>query len=132
MAPKNKFTREEMIAAALKIVRRNGAGSLTAKAIADELGISTRPVFTCFGTMDTVKNEVRQAAEEIYNGYIGEGLKEKIPFFGSGHAVHSCCKGGTGALQTAVFNADSRRKQRSISVYGALPGNSKRLACKNI
>ena len=67
MAPKNKFTREEMIAAALKIVRRNGAGSLTAKAIADELGISTRPVFTCFGTMDTVKNEVRQAAEEIYN-----------------------------------------------------------------
>ena len=84
MAPKNKFTREEMIAAALKIVRRNGAGSLTAKAIADELGISTRPVFTCFGTMDTVKNEVRQAAEEIYNGYIGEGLKEKIPFFGLG------------------------------------------------
>lgn len=46
MAPKNKFTREEMITAALKIVRRNGAGSLTAKAIADELGISTRPVFT--------------------------------------------------------------------------------------
>lgn len=84
MAPKNKFTREEMIAAALKIVRRSGAGSLTAKAIADELGISTRPVFTCFGTMDTVKNEVRQAAEEIYNGYISAGLKEKIPFFGLG------------------------------------------------
>ena len=80
MAPKNKFTREEMIAAALKIVRRNGAGSLTAKAIADELGISTRPVFTCFGTMDTVKNEVRQAAEEIYNGYIGEDLKKKSRF----------------------------------------------------
>ena len=131
MAPKNKFTREEMIAAALKIVRRSGTGSLTAKAIADELGISTRPVFTCFGTMDTVKNEVRQAAEEIYNGYIGEGLKEN-PVFRSGHAVHSFCKGGTGALQTAVFNADSRRKQRSISVYGALAGNSKRLACKNI
>ena len=73
-----------MIAAALKIVRRSGTGSLTAKAIADELGISTRPVFTCFGTMDTVKNEVRQAAEEIYNGYISQGLKEKIPFFGLG------------------------------------------------
>ena len=84
MAPKNKFTREEMIAAALKIVRRSGTGSLTAKAIADELGISTRPVFTCFGTMDTVKNEVRQAAEEIYNGYISQGLKEKFPFFGLG------------------------------------------------
>ena len=125
MAPKNKFTREEMIAAALKIVRRNGAGSLTAKAIADELGISTRPVFTCFGTMDTVKNEVRQAAEEIYNVYIGEGLKEKIPFFGLGMQYIRFAKeepelyrllflmqtadGSSGAFQSMVHSQETAR-----------------------
>lgn len=125
MAPKNKFTREEMIAAALKIVRRSGTGSLTAKAIADELGISTRPVFTCFGTMDTVKNEVRQAAEEIYNGYIGEGLKEKIPFFGLGMQYIRFAKeepelyrllflmqtadGSSGAFQSMVHSQETAR-----------------------
>ena len=62
--------------------------------------------------MDTVKNEVRQVAEEIYNGYIGEGLKEKIPIFGLGMQYIRFCKGGAGALQNAVFNADSRRKRR--------------------
>ena len=45
MAPKNKFTREEMVAAALHVVRRKGEDALTAKALAEELGTSTQPVF---------------------------------------------------------------------------------------
>ena len=113
MAPKNKFTREEMIAAALKIVRRNGAGSLTAKAIADELGISTRPVFTCFGTMDTVKNEVRQAAEEIYNGYIGEGqyirfAKEEPELYRLLFLMQTA-DGSSGAFQSMVHSQETAR-----------------------
>ena len=77
MAPRNKFTREEMVDAALRVVRAKGMEALTAKAIAEELGISTQPVFTCFNTMDTVKNEVRAAAERIYDGYEAEGLRQK-------------------------------------------------------
>lgn len=45
MAPKNKFTKEEMVEAALRVVQAKGIGCLTAKAIADELGTSTRPIF---------------------------------------------------------------------------------------
>ena len=48
MAPKNKFTKEEMVAAALRVVRAKGADGLTAKTIADELGTSTQPIFTAF------------------------------------------------------------------------------------
>ncbi len=55
MAPKNKFTRKEFVTAALRVVRRQGAAALTAKAVAEELGISTRPVFTCFGTMRALR-----------------------------------------------------------------------------
>ena len=33
MAPKNKFTKEEMVAAALRVVRAKGADGLTAKTI---------------------------------------------------------------------------------------------------
>ena len=60
MAPRNKFAREEMVEAAIQVVRKNGAASLTAKSLAEELGTSTQPVFTCFGTMETAKAGLRQ------------------------------------------------------------------------
>ena len=84
MAPKFKFTRAEITDAALQVVRRNGIGALTARAIADELGVSTQPVFTCFSTMAEARGAVRSAAESIYDGYVEEGLRAEIPFHGFG------------------------------------------------
>ena len=84
MAPKNKFTREEMVEAALRVVRAKGIDGLTAKTLADALGTSTQPVFTAFGSMDAVKREVYAAAVRVYDSYANAGLKEKIPFFGVG------------------------------------------------
>ena len=84
MAPKNKFTREEMTAAALRVVRARGLDGLTAKTLADELGTSTQPVFTAFGSMDGVRREVRAAAVRVYDAYAEAGLREEIPFLGVG------------------------------------------------
>lgn len=84
MAPRNKFTREEMIAAGVRVVSHRGGSALTAKAIAEELGVSTQPVFTCFSTMEEARREVRCAAEKIYERYVLEGLHEPIPFYGFG------------------------------------------------
>ena len=84
MAPKNKFTKEEMVEAALRVVRAKGIDCLTAKTIADELGTSTRPIFTSFGSMDDLKQEICEAAVRIYDSYTSAGLKEKIPFLGVG------------------------------------------------
>ncbi len=84
MAPKNKFTREEMAAAALEVVRSKGLDALTAKNIADALGTSTRPIFTGFGSMDDVRRAVYAAAAAVYDGYTRQGLREEIPFLGVG------------------------------------------------
>ena len=84
MAPKNKFTKEEMVEAAMRVVRAKGIDGLTAKTMADELSTSTQPVFTAFGSMDTVKQEVYAAAMRVYDDYVAAGLKGKIPFFGVG------------------------------------------------
>ena len=84
MAPKNKFSKEEMVEAAMRVVRAKGIAGLTAKTMADELGTSTQPVFTAFGSMDTVRQEVYAAAVRVYDGYVDAGLKENIPFFGVG------------------------------------------------
>ena len=84
MAPKNKFTKEQMVKAAVRVARKRGINGLTAKTMADELGISTQPVFTAFGSMDEVKREVYAAAVSVYDEYTELGLKEKIPFLGVG------------------------------------------------
>ena len=84
MAPKNKFTKGEMVAAAVRVVRSGGIGALTAKTLADALGTSTQPIFTAFGSMDGVRQAVYAAAVRVYGGYTDAGLREKIPFFGVG------------------------------------------------
>ena len=82
MAPKYKFTREEMIAAAVQVVREKGGGALSAKSLGMKLGISTQPVFTCFGSMDNVRSAVCSYAEELLSRYLDEGLKASAPFLG--------------------------------------------------
>ena len=84
MAPKNKFTKEEMVTAAMRVVREGGVGALTAKTLAAALGASTQPIFTAFGSMDGVRQAVYDAAVRVYDGYTDAGLREKIPFFGVG------------------------------------------------
>ena len=84
MAPKIKYTREEMVAAAMRVVREKGIDALTAKALASELGVSTQPVFTCFHTIDEAKREVRIAAEKVHEHYVTVGLQIPIPFYGIG------------------------------------------------
>ncbi|MDD6208100.1 MAG: TetR/AcrR family transcriptional regulator [Clostridiales bacterium] len=84
MAPRIKYTREEMVEAALRVVREKGIDALTAKALASELGVSTQPVFTCFHTIEEAKREVRTAAQRVYDRYVEDGLHMKIPFLGVG------------------------------------------------
>ena len=79
MAPKNKFTKEEMVEAALQVVRSQGIDCLTAKTMADELGTSTQPIFTAFGSMDAVKQEVYAAA--VASGCTIFGLQGKNRHF---------------------------------------------------
>lgn len=86
MPPKAKFTKEEVVVAALKIVQREGAEALTARALGEELGSSSRPVFTVFESMDEVKNSVISAAKQLYSQYVREGMKCAPAFKGVGVA----------------------------------------------
>ena len=70
--------------AALQVTRTGGIGALTARSLAAGLGVSTRPIFTYFETMDELKHEVYEAAKGIYRAYIEEGLAGPIPFLGVG------------------------------------------------
>ncbi len=76
MPPKFKFTRDEMISAALNITRRNGLTGLTARALAAELGCSVKPVFGLFKNMEEVHQEVFSSAYKLYQSYLREDMAE--------------------------------------------------------
>ena len=82
MAPKVKFQREEIVAAALEVVREKGIDAATAREVAQWLGVSTRPIFTWYRTMDQLRRDVFAMAMERYRAYIESGLAEPIPFQG--------------------------------------------------
>lgn len=86
MPPSVKFSKEEIVEAALQVTRAGGIGSLTARALASRLGASTRPMFTYFDSMDALKHEVHEAAKEEYRSYVERGLAEPIPFLGVGQS----------------------------------------------
>ena len=84
MPPKAKFSKEEIVDAALNIVVERGEAALSTREIAAVLGVSTRPIFTYFSTMNELKAEVEKAAAEVYREYTESGLKEKDPLLGFG------------------------------------------------
>ena len=84
MPPSVKFTKEEIVNAALQVVREKGTAALTARQIAAVLGVSTRPIFTYFQNMQQVQEAVRQAAQALYHSYIKKGLEQVHPLIGLG------------------------------------------------
>ena len=66
MPPKAKFTKAEIIEAALNIVRADGYEALTSRALGTYLGSSARPIFT------------------VFKEYVNKGLTTEPPFKGVG------------------------------------------------
>ena len=84
MPPKAKFSREEIIEAALEIVRTENFDALTSRALGTKLGSSARPIFTVFQSMEEVQQAVIESAKALYKNYIQKGLKENPAFKGVG------------------------------------------------
>lgn len=70
MPPKVKITKEDIVGAAIELVRSNGEEAINARSVAAHLGCSTQPVFSNFATMDELMASVIHAAYERYLGFI--------------------------------------------------------------
>ena len=82
MPPKVKFQKEEIVAAAFDIVRTRGCAALTSRELASALGVSTRPIFTYFDTMEQLRGEIYSLAKKSYDEYVRRGLDTPLPFLG--------------------------------------------------
>ncbi len=70
MPPRPRYTKEEITAAALALVREQGAENLTARELGKRLGSSSSPIFTVFSDMDALKAAVQQQAKACFDAYM--------------------------------------------------------------
>lgn len=84
MPPKAKFTKQQIVEAALQIFRDEGIEKLTSRNLGKKLGSSACPIFTVFSSMEDVEAAMVESAKAIYKGYVEAGLAQELPFRGVG------------------------------------------------
>ena len=70
MPPKAKLSQNEILQAAIAIVRDEGDAGLNARALAKRLGTSTQPIFTHYSSMDQLRRDVIGEAQRLYQSYL--------------------------------------------------------------
>ena len=79
-----KVKKEDLIKAAIKLIRDKGENELSARNLAKTAGCSTQPIFRLFENMDDLKKTVYDDIYEIHTKYIANGENHQIPFIGVG------------------------------------------------
>ena len=88
MPPKFRITKEDIIDAAVDIVRKNGEQSINARNIATALNCSTQPVFSNFATMEELRLAIVDKADQLCQAYMKREVEsgEYPPYKANGMA----------------------------------------------
>ncbi|MDA3901540.1 MAG: helix-turn-helix domain containing protein [Spirochaetes bacterium] len=70
MAPAYKTSKQEIIEAALAIVEEKGLSALTARRLGKRLGLSSRPIYSFYQSMDNLKNDLLTEIGERFKTYL--------------------------------------------------------------
>lgn len=119
MPPKPKFTKEEIVQAALEIVSQKGVEALTAKELGEALGTSARPIFTVFAGMKEVQDEVRNAAMRRFEGFAKQKLPD-MPLFKQVGMQMVLFGAREPKLYQLLFMRENRNAVRFDDVFGEL------------
>ena len=120
MPPKPKFTREEIVDAALSIVSERGVDALTARELGERLGSSARPIFTVFKNMEEVQAEVRAAAMRRFEAFAPADAGGDMPLFKQVGMRMVCFGLQEPKLYQLLFMQENRRAESFDDVFGAL------------
>jgi len=74
LPPTVKVTKENIVDAAVDIVRQNGIEAVNARSVASALGCSTQPIFSNYPTMEHLKTAVAERAAELYRAYLRDAV----------------------------------------------------------
>lgn len=77
MAAKSIITKEELLKVALKMVSENGLDSINARDLAKEAGISTKPIYRIYSSLDDLKTDVNNIIRKEYDEFIIKRVDNK-------------------------------------------------------
>ncbi len=77
MAAKTKLSPEDIVGAALEVIRQQGEEKFSAREVAKKLGCSTQPIIYNFTNMETLKQATLCEADRFHTEYIVRHLQEK-------------------------------------------------------
>ena len=86
MARPITVTKERILSASLDLVRSGGPEALTARNICTRLGCGANAIFSSFGSIQGVRDAVREEARKLYRKRVGDGFALNPPFKGFGVA----------------------------------------------
>ena len=72
MPPKAKITKGMILDTAMEITRQSGFDAVNARSIAARLHCSTRPLFTCYTSMDELKQQFLLFAYNFYERFVSD------------------------------------------------------------
>lgn len=128
MAPKIKVSREEILNAAVGIVREKGAEAVNARSVAAKLDCSIQPIFRTFGTMDELRAAVYKRAEEIYNAVMGDALENSGEGFRAmGMAYVNFAKAESNLFKF-LFMSNVFNKSSAADIAGTTEGDDRVIA----
>lgn len=70
MPPKPIVSRDDILNAAISLIREHGSDSVNARSIAGILGCSTKPLFRVYENMEKLKEDVYSKAFEFYYSFL--------------------------------------------------------------
>ena len=119
MPPKPKFTKEEVIDAALALVSEKGMEALTSRDLGARLGSSARPIFTIFSSMEEVQEEVKKAAIKRFESYAEKAVHYTPVFKQIGMQMILFAKEEPKLYQLG-FMSDNNHAENFDAIFGRL------------
>lgn len=103
-----RFSKDDIVAAGLRIVRASGFEAISARALGKELGTSSSPMFTMFKDMNEVMDAIRAAVEKAFTARM-EGITDYFPAFKEfGLRLVAFAKEDPNAFQMLFLGKDAR------------------------
>ena len=75
MPPRKRILREDVLDAAIRVIRRGGAPALSVRHIAGELACSTQPIYSQFGSLEGLLEALPAYAGEKYLRFCSRSYK---------------------------------------------------------
>ncbi len=77
MAGKSIITKEELLKVAMNMIEKNGAESINARNLAKEAGISTKPIYRLYNSLEDLKKDANEIIKKEYDEFIMKRVDNK-------------------------------------------------------